>query len=135
MRCMRMGIQRRGRRARIWHCARHEVGRRPRRFCLPPLWCRQRSVFCTGITEATADAEHAEHAPRFVCNQKHPAICRCHGGNMNFYDIPNRIESDVVRRAVCAVLLAEAGEAKLLSEKEYLFFKQNTTFTARPTKI
>ena len=54
---------------------------------------------------------------------------------MNFYGIPNRIESDVVRRAVCAVLLAEAGEAKLLSEKEYLFFKQNTTFTARPTKI
>ena len=46
---------------------------------------------------------------------------------MNFYGIPNRIES--------AVLLAEADEAKLLSEKEYLFFKQKTTFTARPTKI
>lgn len=40
---------------------------------------------------------------------------------MNFYDIPNRIESDVVRRAVCAVLLAEADEAELMSEDACLY--------------
>ena len=40
---------------------------------------------------------------------------------MNFYDIPNRIERDIVRRAVCAVLLAEADEAELMSEDACLY--------------